>query len=100
MSRIVNFGNGITARQRDVIDDFKDAIERYEFLENENERLIKDRQEQEKKIDFLKQQNHHEVEEERIFRSEEMIAKVYKLRNRFTRKIKHDWIEWRTGFND
>ncbi|HEM6590590.1 TPA: hypothetical protein U2E34_001989 [Streptococcus suis] len=42
----------------------------------------------------------YEVEEERIFRSEEMIAKVYKLRNRFTREIKHDWIEWRTGFND
>ncbi|CYU40705.1 Uncharacterised protein [Streptococcus suis] len=58
MSRIVNFGNGITARQRDVIDDLKDAIKRYEFLENENERLIKDQQEQEKKIDFLKQQNH------------------------------------------
>ncbi|HEM4064104.1 TPA: hypothetical protein U1W16_000857 [Streptococcus suis] len=58
MSRIVNFGNGITARQRDVIDDLKDAIKRYEFLENENERLIKDQQEQEKKVDFLKQQNH------------------------------------------
>ncbi|HEM3702185.1 TPA: hypothetical protein U1D11_000655 [Streptococcus suis] len=58
MSRIVNFGNGITARQRDVIDDLKDAIERYEFLENENERLIKDRHEQEERIDFLKQQNH------------------------------------------
>ncbi|HEM5432343.1 TPA: hypothetical protein U1578_001387 [Streptococcus suis] len=58
MSRIVNLGNGITARKRDVIDDLKDAIERYEFLENENERLTKDRQKQEKKIDFLKQQNH------------------------------------------
>ncbi|CYV06361.1 Uncharacterised protein [Streptococcus suis] len=36
----------------------------------------------------------YEVEEERIFRSEKMIAKVYKLRNRFTGKIIHDWIEW------
>lgn len=48
----------MTKNERDVIDDLKNAIKRYGFLENENERLTKEWHEQNEKIDFLKQQNH------------------------------------------
>ncbi|HFI0238338.1 TPA: hypothetical protein ACGPBH_001107 [Streptococcus suis] len=47
----------MTKNERDVIDDLKDVIKRYDFLAIENERLTKDWHEQYEKINFLKQQN-------------------------------------------
>lgn len=48
----------MTKNERDVIDDLKDVIKRYDFLENENDRLTNEWHGQNEKIDFLKQQNH------------------------------------------
>lgn len=57
MSHIEILSNGTSVRRRDIVDDLKDMVRRYEFFEDENSRLTKEWQDQNQQIERLKVQN-------------------------------------------
>lgn len=54
--------NGIEVAKRDIIDDLKDVINRYEFYQDEVRRCYHDMEEYEAKIDLLETQKMDLVE--------------------------------------
>ncbi len=62
MSHIETLRSGIQVTKRDVVDDLKEVIKRYEFYQDEVQRCYHDMEEYEAKIDLLETQKANLIE--------------------------------------